>query len=78
MDFSNTVTRELYLESLVDDRAIWLLGSAKDKMETVEKPRENVDGIPLSGDLKSLLAAKDHRLQHFVRRHVGFEMPRIP
>ena len=76
--YGRTHTRELYLERLVDDRAIRLLGSTEDKMKTIEKPREDVDGIPLSGDLKSLLAAEDHRLQHLVRRHVSFEMTRIP
>lgn len=29
-------------------------------------------------DLKGLFAAQHHGLQHFMRRHVGFEVTRVP
>ena len=47
-------------------------------MEAVEQPGKNVDRISLCRDLKALLAAQHHRLQHFVGRNVSLEVARIP
>ena len=47
-------------------------------MERVEEPGEEHPGVALLRDLELLLGAENDRLQHLVRRHVSFEVLRVP
>ena len=42
-----TTATMIYLEGFVDDRTVGFLRPAENKVETVEQPGENVDGIAL-------------------------------
>jgi hypothetical protein len=47
-------------------------------IESVEEPREQLNGVPLFPYLESFLASNGYSLKKFVRTHMSLEIFRIP
>eukprot|EP00982_Pelagococcus_subviridis_P000776 6500-Pelagococcus_subviridis.AAC.2 len=69
---------ELALEAVVDHGAAALHLTAEVAVQRVEKPRHEVDRVGLLVHEKPPPRRRQHRLHELVRRHLTFEVPRVP